>query len=98
MTDALPDKIRKQIEKAKLPTGGGFPFEPKLRKRSDGSAEIEKGTISLGPKAGKRDYVDSSGRIWIKDRAHAGHPDHWDVQIDGGDDYVKVDFDGNQLS
>ena len=51
-----------------------------------------------GPKAGKLGYVDSSGRIWIKDRAHAGDPDHWDVQEDGGSTYFRVDLDGNFLN
>jgi hypothetical protein len=41
--------------------------------------------------------VDVQGRIWIRDRAHADVPDHWDVQIDDGDRYIRVDNDGNQL-
>ncbi len=24
-------------------------------------------------------------------------PDHWDVQIDGGKDYIRVDNDGNLI-
>ena len=50
-----------------------------------------------GPKAGKKGVVDDQGNIWIRDRAHAGVPDHWDVQIDDGDGYFRMGLDGNQL-
>ncbi len=51
----------------------------------------------MGPKRGKRGYVDDQGRIWVKDHAHAGVPEHWDVQIDDGADYIRVDLSGNEL-
>ncbi|MDB5331242.1 MAG: hypothetical protein JWP03_2393 [Phycisphaerales bacterium] len=42
-------------------------------------------------------WVDLDGRIWLRDRAHAGLPDHWDVQEDKGATYFRVDNDGNLL-
>jgi hypothetical protein len=94
----LPKKITDQIQKARLPTGGQHPFEPQLSTNRRGEQEIEKKAVQKGPKKGKKGYVDDQGRIWIKDRAHADVPDHWDVQIDGGDAYFRVDLDGNELS
>jgi hypothetical protein len=70
---------------------------PKLVTNKRGEIEIEKVTITSGTKAGKRGYVDDSGRIWIKDQAHAGYPEHWDVQIHGGIDYIRVGLDGNAV-
>ena len=43
------------------------------------------------PRSGKPGSVDDQGRIWIRDRAHAKLPDHWDVQIDDGADYIRID-------
>lgn len=37
-------------------------------------------------------------RIWIRDRGHAGLPDHWDAQGDGGEDYFRVDANGEERS
>jgi hypothetical protein len=54
--------------------------------------------VTYGPKSGKCGYVDVNGRIWIKDRAHAGDPDHWDVQENGGKEYFRVDQNGNLLT
>ena len=76
--------IDKQIEKAGLPTGGSMPFIPKLDKNKKGKQIIKKGTIQGGPWKGKKGYVDSQGKIWIRDRAHGKYPDHWDVQENGG--------------
>src|SRR5205823_7812029 len=64
----LPDKIKKQIEKAGLPTGGAMPFHPKLDKNQKGEPIIRKDTIQHGPRKGKKGYVDSKGKIWIRDR------------------------------
>jgi hypothetical protein len=97
MAEILPSKIDKQIAKAGLPRGGDIPFIPKMDKDKRGRPIIKKGTIQHGPKKGKRGYVDSKDRIWIKDRAHAGDPDHWDVQEDSGQRYFRVDPDGNKL-
>jgi hypothetical protein len=91
------EKIDAQIRKAGLPTGGDHPFRPRLTTNNRGDPIIEKQAVSTGKKQGKRGYVDDQGRIWIRDRAHAGDPDHWDVQIDGGNDYIRVDNDGNLL-
>jgi hypothetical protein len=93
----LPDKIDKQIDKAGLPRGGSVPFDPELEKNKKGKQVIKKGTVTHGRKKGKKGYVDVKGRIWIKDRAHAGDPDHWDVQEDGGKKYIRVDPNGNVL-
>jgi hypothetical protein len=41
--------------------------------------------------------VDEEGRIWIRDYEHADLPDHWDVQIDGGTDYIRIGLDGNEV-
>ncbi len=91
-------KIESQIQKAGLPTGGDYPFRPRLTTNARGDPVIEKQAVSNGPKAGKRGYVDDQGRIWIRDRAHAHVPDHWDVQIDGGASYIRVDDDGNLIA
>jgi hypothetical protein len=93
----LPNKVRRQMDRAGLPTSGAIPFVPRMSKNKRGDAVIEKASIRFGPKKDKRGFVDTTGRIWIKDRAHAGDPDHWDVQIDGGKDYIRVDLDGNLM-
>ncbi len=97
MAKKLPQKIIMQIERAGLPTGGTVPFLPKLEKNRKGKRILRKDGVAYGPKKGKRGYVDTNGRIWIKDHPHAGDPDHWDVQEDGGMDYFRVDSGGNLL-
>ncbi|HEY7424948.1 MAG TPA: hypothetical protein VH682_12025 [Gemmataceae bacterium] len=97
MAKKLSKKIEKQIDKAGLPRGGSVPFVPQLDRNNRGKEIIRKGTVRHGPKKGKKGYVDTKGRIWIKDRAHAGDPDHWDVQEDGGQTYFRVDLQGNPL-
>lgn len=90
-------KIESQMRKAGLPTGGACPFQPRLTTNARGDPIIEKQAVATGPKQGKRGYVDAQGRIWIRDRAHASVPDRRDVQVDGGQDYFRVDDDGNLL-
>jgi hypothetical protein len=97
VSSRLPPKVLNQIHKAGLPTGGQHPFVPKLVTNRRGEPIMEKKAVGKGPKRGKRGYVDTCDRIWVKDRAHANVPDHWDVQIDDGDDYIRVDMDGNEL-
>ena len=97
MAKKLPTRIEKQIDKAGLPRGGIVPFVPRLDRNNKGKEIIRKGTVSHGPKKGKKGYVDMKDRIWVKDRAHAGDPDHWDVQEDGGQKYFRVDLQGNLL-
>ena len=97
MANRLPQKIIRQIEKAGLPTEGAVPFEPLLERNKRGRQTIATKEVAFGPKKGKRGYVDINRRIWIKDRAHAGDPDHWDVQEDGGKKYFRVDLQGNLL-
>jgi hypothetical protein len=96
--DELPQKIIDQIVNAGLPTGGEHPFKPKIARNRSGDPIIEKRPILIGPKVGKKGFVDDQDRIWIKDKAHAHVPDHWDVQIDDGDDYFRVGLDGNEIS
>jgi hypothetical protein len=95
--DSLSPKVERQIGKAGLPTGGPVPFVPQLDKNKKGDPIIRRGTILYGPKQGKKGYVDTQGRIWVKCLAHGSYPDHWDVQVDQGKDYFRVDMDGNVL-
>ncbi len=97
MSSNLPPKVLEQMRKAGLPTGGTNPFEPSLTTNRNGDPVIEKKEVRIGPKRGKKGYVDTQGRIWIKDRAHASVPDHWDVQLHDGADYIRVDLNGNLL-
>jgi hypothetical protein len=85
------------MRKAGLPAGGSVPFIPKIGQNRRSQPIIDKGTVQHGPKKGKKGYVDTQGRIWIKDRAHADVPDHWDVQTDEGKEYQKVDLNGEPL-
>jgi hypothetical protein len=93
----LPDKIETQMTRAGLPRTGPITFEPQFELNKKGESIIKKDSVPHGPKKGKRGYVDIKGRIWIKDRAHAGDPDHWDVQENGGKTYFRVDLNGNLL-
>jgi hypothetical protein len=52
----------------------------------------------FGKEFAKRGPGDTQGRIWIWDKAHSGYPGHWDVQINGGADYIKVGVDGNPVT
>jgi hypothetical protein len=91
-------KVRRQMEKAGLPTGGPFPFDPQFEKDRRGRLIIKKAPATHGPKKGKKGYVDKQGRIWIKDRAHGKYPDHWDVQENGGKKgHTRVDHKGDVL-
>jgi hypothetical protein len=94
----LPHKVAEQIRKIGLPTGGMHPFVPRLTTNQRGELIIEKRPVAKGPKRGKRGYVDQQDRIWVRDRAHSQVPDHWDVQIHDGNDYFRVDDDGNELN
>lgn len=93
----LPKKISDQMRKAGLPMRGRHAFQPRLTTNSKGDRVIAKKAVAKGPKKGKRGFVDDQNRIWIKDRAHAGVPDHWDVQLDDGDDYFRVDENGAEV-
>jgi hypothetical protein len=96
--DKKESKIDRQIEKAGLPTGGKYPFDPQLGTDKNGKPIIKKAPITHGPKKGKKGYLDRKGRIWIKDRAHGKYPDHWDVQEDGGKKgHTRVDPKGKIL-
>lgn len=96
-TDPSP-KIDKQLKKAGLPTSGSMPFHPQLAKNKRGEPIIKRVPVQHGPAKGKYGYLDTKGRIWIKDRAHGTYPDHWDVQENGGRrGYTRVDPQGNVL-
>jgi hypothetical protein len=97
MPSELPQKIIDQVQNTGLPTSGQHPFVPQLTTNKIGETIIEKRSVAKGPKKGKKGYVDVQNRIWIRDWAHAGLPHHWDVQIDGGDDYIRVGQDGSEL-
>lgn len=95
----LPDKIREQMAKAELPQTGAMPFKPKLVRNRRGEPTIKKATAPNRPKSKKNEeskgYVDEQDRVWVRDPAHAGLPEHWDVQIEGGTTYIRVGLDGN---
>jgi hypothetical protein len=72
----VTEKIKAQMEKAKLPyLRGGVPFVPKLFRNDRGEVEILKLQSPRGT-----GWTAADGKIWIRGRAHAGYPDHWDVQ------------------
>lgn len=97
MSPQLPPKVIEQIKNAGLPTGGSHPFVPRLAKNRKRETIIDKKMISQGKKRGKIGFVDVHGHIWLKDGAHAGLPDHWDVQLQGGEDYFRIDMGGNPI-
>ena len=95
--EKLPDKVRKQIDKAELPLGGETPFRPKLVTKR-GKTQISTAKVQHGPRKGETGRVDTEGRIWLRDKPHAGYDAHWDVQIDGGSSHINVGYDGNPLT
>jgi hypothetical protein len=97
MANSLPEKIEKQIAKAGLPQSGTVPFVPSLVPDRKGRSIIKRAAVLYGPKKGKVGYVDVRGRIWVKDRAHAGVSDHWDIQEDRGRTYFRVGVNGEIL-
>jgi hypothetical protein len=97
VASGLPQKVIDQMKNAGLPTSGQYPFVPMLATNRKGEQIIDKGEVTRGKRKGKKGFLDDQGRIWIKDIAHAGLPVHWDVQIDGGADYFRVDLDGNEV-
>jgi hypothetical protein len=92
---SLPQKILDQMKRCGLPETGSCPFQPKIVTNQRGDPIIEKRSPAKGTKSGKKGFVDDQDRIWIRDHAHAGYPEHWDVQIADGDDYFRVDLNGN---
>ncbi len=94
----LPAKIQKQITKKRLPQSGETPFAPRFTTNRKGQKIVQTAEVEHGPQAGRKGVVDTEGRIWLKDEAHAGYPEHWDVQIDSGKDYFRVGIDGNAVA
>ncbi len=90
----LPAKVAAQIAKMRLPTSGSTPFRPQFDRNRRGELILARRLIESGPRAGTPGLLDEQGRIWVRDDAHAGLPDHWDVQLDEGADYVRVGYDG----
>ena len=93
----LSEKIRAQLEKAGLPRTGQVPFNPLLATNRRGEPVVVRRFPAEGPIRDQKGWVDQDGLIWVRDRAHADVPDHWDVQIGGGLDYFRVDDAGNRL-
>jgi len=95
----VSQKVKNQLARAKLPTSGTFPFRPRLIKNRKGELIVERAEARGAPSAlaGRMGWVDLDGRIWLRDRAHAGLPDHWDVQEEDGATYFRVDEDGSLL-
>lgn len=86
------------LKKAGLPTHGALAFEPEFDTSKKGETIIKKARVEYGPKAGKYGYVDTQGRIWVKERAHGKYADHWYVQENGGKlGRTRVNSDGNIL-
>ncbi len=59
MAEELPEKVKRQIDKAGLPTGGTVPFYPRLEVNKKGRQIIKKDTVTHGPKKGKKDMLTS---------------------------------------
>ena len=93
----LSPRVQGQIAKARLPTVGPERFIPSLGADSKKRQCLRRAAVQHGAKAGRIGYLDAAGRIWIRDRAHAGAPDHWDVQENEGRFYFRVDDNGNLM-
>jgi hypothetical protein len=89
LADKLPTRVLDRSKKHRLPTGGEHPFIPKVRTNRRGQPDLVTAPVKHGPKKGQKGFLDSEGRIWIRDPAHAGYPDHWDVQEDEGREYFR---------
>ena len=83
--------------KAGLPAAGQVPFVPKIVTSPHGKHHVARAAVRYGPRKGKVGYVDASDRIWVRDYAHGGRPNHWDVQENGGRTYFRVDDNGYDL-
>lgn len=94
----LTPRVLAQISKAQLPMSGPIPFVPAIGEDSRGRECLLRAPVLYGPKQGKIGYLDTQGRIWIRDYAHAGLPDHWDVQENGGVTYFRVNYSGSPIS
>ena len=93
----LPPKLVTQLAKMRLPLGGTVPFVPVLDRNRAGEPILARRLIDKGVRHGTPGLLDAAGRIWVRDAAHAGLPEHWDVQIDGGADYIRVGYDGEVI-
>jgi hypothetical protein len=93
--EPLTPRVVAQIAKAGPPLTGVEPFIPAPGTDSRNRQSLKRAAVQHGLKRGQIGYLDTAGRIWIRDRAHAGLPDHWDVQENGGQSYFRVDDNGN---
>ncbi len=85
------------MKKLGLPTGGSYPFRPKIRPNRRNDPDLVTRFPKKGRKKDVKGFVDEDGNIWIRDPAHGGYPDHWDVQKDDGNDYERVGDDGEPV-
>jgi len=93
----LPQRVIDRMKKLGLPSGGSYPFRPKIRTNRRNEPDLVTATPKKGPKKHEKGFVDEDDNIWIRDPAHAGYPDHWDVQMNGGEDYERVGDDGEMV-
>jgi hypothetical protein len=91
----VPKEVLDRIQKQRLPTNGQHPFIPKWRVNKRGKPDLILAPLTRGRKKGEKGFLDSQDRIWIRDKAHANVPDHWDVEENGGQSYFRVDDNGN---
>lgn len=72
----VTEKLIGQMTKAKLPyLKGSVPYIPKLKRNDRAEVEVVKVETPRG-----FGWTAQDGKIWIRGRAHAGYPNHWDVQ------------------
>lgn len=87
------DWIRQQQEKDDpwlengLPKNGQYPYIPPKKFYSHKLSDFPKHSEKNG-------FLDNKNQIWVWDKKHK---DHWDVQLDDGDDYLRVAPDGRLL-
>ena len=86
----LPTKVAAQLATMRLPLSGRVPFRPVLVRNRRGDLVLARRKVEHGPRKDVPGLLDDQGRIWVHDDAHAGWPSHWDVQLDGGVDYMRV--------
>jgi hypothetical protein len=93
----IPKEVLDRMQKQGLPTNGEHPFVPKWRNNKRGKPDLIVASLTHGPNKGDSGFLDAYKRIWIRDRAHSSVPDHWDVEENGGQEYFRVDNQGNIL-
>ena len=89
-------EILSQMQRRGLPQAGEMPFIPRTFRDRSGRLRIQRGSPERGPRSGTRDqgFVAQDGNVWMK-HIDQQHGDHWDVQIDNGQDHINVNPDGS---